>query len=185
MSGRPPADPHTHAPGGWQLLEYGIRHPNPRSCRVGGGGGLTPWVWVPRPEVKRPRDRLCSYIESNGCSIQSPNLDPVLEIECISKLVIIVSDCIPGFRSVCPMCIPTFKCVYHMCIPTFSSFIVLCAQVPSPSFPCGSSPDTMKQLSLKPHLTAPSARDDDPSSSSGSPAPFFMVCMYHMCIPGF
>ena len=69
------------------------------------------------------------------------------------------------------MCIPTFKCVYHMCIPTFSSFIVLRAQFPSPSFPCGSSPDTMKQLSLKPHLTAPSAKDDDSSSSSGSPAP--------------
>ena len=108
---------------------------------------------------------------------------PVLEIECIPKLVIIVSDCIPGFRSVCPMCIPTFKCVYHVCIATFSSFIVLRAQFPSPSFPCGSSPDTMKQLSLKPHLTAPSAKDDDSSSSSGSPAPFFMVCMYHMCIP--
>ena len=57
----------------------------------------------------------------------------VLEIECIPKLVIIVSDCIQGFRSVCPMCIPTFKCVYHMCIPTFSSFIVLCAQFPSPT----------------------------------------------------
>ena len=99
---------------------------------------------------------------------------PVLEIECIPKLVIIGSDCIPGFRSVCPMC-----------IPTFSSFIVLRAQFPSPSFPCGSSPDTMKQLSLKPHLTAPSAKADDSSSSSGSPAPFFMVCMYHMCIPGF
>ena len=42
--------------------------------------------------------------------------DPVLEVECIPKLVIIVSDCIPGFRSVCPMCIPTFKCVYHMCM---------------------------------------------------------------------
>ena len=69
------------------------------------------------------------------------------------------------------MCIPTFKCVYHMCIPTFSSCIVLRAQFPSPSFPCGSSPDTMKQLSLKPHLTAPSAKDDDSSSSSGSPAP--------------
>ena len=109
----------------------------------------------------------------------------VLEIECIPKLVIIASDCIPGFRSVCPMCIPTFKCVYPMCIPTFSSFIVLRAQFPSPSFPCGSSPDTMKQLSLKPHLTAPSAKDDDSSSSSGSPAPFFMVCVYHMCIPGF
>ena len=109
----------------------------------------------------------------------------VLEIECIPKLVIIASDCIPGFRSVCPMCIPTFKCVYPMCIPTFSSFIVLRAQFPSPSFPCGSSPGTMKQLSLKPHLTAPSAKDDDSSSSSGSPAPFFMVCMYHRCIPGF
>ena len=60
-----------------------------------------------------------------------------LELECIPKLVIFVSDCIPGFRSVCPMCIPTFKCVYHMCIPTFSSFIVLRAQFPSPSFPCG------------------------------------------------
>ena len=35
------------------------------------------------------------------------------------------------------MCIPTFKCVYHVCIPTFSSFIVLRAQFPSPSFPCG------------------------------------------------
>ena len=114
-----------------------------------------------------------------------PKAVPVLEIECIPKLVIIVSDCIPGFRSVCPMCIPTFKCVYPMCIPTFSSFIVLRAQFPSPSFPCDSSPDTMKQLSLKPHLTAPSAKDDDSSSSSGSPAPFFMVCMYHMCIPGF
>ena len=113
------------------------------------------------------------------------NVEAVLEIECIPKLVIIVSDCIPSFRSVCPMCIPTFKCVYHMCIPTFSSFIVLRAQFPSPSFPCGSSPDTMKQLSLKPHLTAPSAKDDDSSSSSGSPAPFFMGCMYHMCIPGF
>ena len=83
------------------------------------------------------------------------------------------------------MCIPIFKCVYHMCIPTFSSFIVLRTQFPSSSFPCGSSPDTMKQLSLKPHLTAPSAKDDDSSSSSGSPAPFFMVCMYHMCIAGF
>ena len=60
-------------------------------------------------------------------------LRPVLEIECIPKLVIIVSDCIPGFRSVCPMCIPTFKCVYHMCIPTFSSFIVLHAQFSSPA----------------------------------------------------
>ena len=109
----------------------------------------------------------------------------VLEIECIPNLVIIVSDCIPGFRSVCPMCIPTFKCVYHMCIPTFSSFIVLRAQFPRPSFPRGSSPDTMKQLSLKPHLAAPSAKDDDSSSSSGSPAPFFMVCINHMCIPGF
>ena len=65
------------------------------------------------------------------------DLTPDLELECIPKLVIILSDCILGFGSVCPMCIPTFKCVYHMCIPTFSSFIVLRAQFPSPSFPCG------------------------------------------------
>ena len=62
---------------------------------------------------------------------------PDLELECIPKLVILLSDYIPGFRSVCPMCIPTFKCVYHMCISTFPSFIVLRAQFPSPSFPCG------------------------------------------------
>ena len=120
-----------------------------------------------------PRRRRATPRSSRGVLLVRM-ASPVLEIECIPKLVIIVSDCIPGFRSVCPMC-----------IPTFSSFIVLRAQFPSPSFPCGSSPDTMKQLSLKPHLTAPSAKDDDSSSGSGSPAPFFMVCMYHMCIPGF
>ena len=109
--------------------------------------------------------------ETVAAAGESGGMRANLELECIPKLVIMVSDCIPGFRSVCPMCIPTFKCVYHMCIPTFSSFIVLRAQFPSPSFPCGSSPDTMKQLSLKPHLTAPSAKDDDSSSSSGSPAP--------------
>ena len=57
-----------------------------------------------------------------------PGARPDLELECIPKLVIIVSDCIPGFGSVCPMRIPTSKCVYHMCIPTFSSFIVPGAQ---------------------------------------------------------
>ena len=46
-----------------------------------------------------------------GRAPQAQGIAPVLEIECIPKLVIIVSDCIPGFRSVCPMCIPTFKCV--------------------------------------------------------------------------
>ena len=137
-----------------------IATPSPGSRPTEGGSSCNLW----RPSPPGP-------LHQNS---QPPPPNPVLEIECIPNLVIIVSDCIPGFRS-----------VYHMCIPTFSSFIVLRAQFPSPSFPCGSSPDTMKQLSLKPHLTAPSAKDDDSSSSSGSPAPFFMVCMYHMCIPGF
>ena len=41
-----------------------------------------------------------------------------------------------------------------MCIPTFSSFVVLHAPLPSPWFACGSSPDTMKQLPLRPHPTS-------------------------------
>ena len=112
--------------------------------------------------VHLPAARLPPWAPSVSCKAlpcfgndHGPPVGAVLEVECIPKLVIIVSDCIPGFRSVCPMCIPTFKCVYHVCIPTFSSFIVLRAQFPSPSLPCASSPDAMKQLSLKPHLTAP------------------------------
>ena len=191
-----PPSPFTHSPGG-----------------DGGVGGLSQAACSPLHWGK-PQTCLSAGTRAHTAA----GAQPVLEIECISKLVIIVSDCIPGFRSVCPMCIPgfrsvcpmciptfkcvyhmciptfkcmyhmcipTFKCMYHMCIPTFSSFIVLRAQFPSPSFPCGSSPDPMKPLSLKPHLAAPSAKDDDSSSSSGSPAPFFIVCMYHMCIPGF
>ena len=43
----------------------------------------------------------------------------MVEIECIPKLVITVSNCIPSSRCVYPLCIPSFKCVYHMCIPFF------------------------------------------------------------------
>ena len=69
------------------------------------------------------------------------------EIECIPKFVITVSNCITSSRS-----------VYPTGTPICSSFVVLRAHLPSPSFPYGSSKEVMKQLSLKPHLTAPAAK---------------------------
>ena len=61
---------------------------------------------------------------------------------------------------------------------------------PSPSFPWGSSPDTMKQLSLKPPLTAFGDRvhvniTHIRRGGGQDFIPFFMVFMDHMCIPRF
>ena len=61
------------------------------------------------------------------------------------KTVIPGSNCTPSSRSVYPTRIPTFKCVC-VCVTTVSPFVVRGAQFPSPSLPCGSSPDTKKQM---------------------------------------
>ena len=89
-----------------------------------------------------------------------------VEIECIPTIASTVSNCIPSSRS-----------AYHMCIPIVSSFVVVCAQLPRPSFLCGSSPDTMQQLSLKLPI-------DFACILRGMASFLFLtVFMYHMRIP--
>ena len=73
-----------------------------------------------------------------------PLRSPAVEMEWAPNIGITASHGIPSPRSGHPLC-----------NPTFASFAVLRAHFPSPSCPCGSPPDTMKQLSLTPHPTAP------------------------------
>ena len=54
-----------------------------------------------------------------------PGLGPVVEIECISKMVITVSNCIPSFRSMCHMRIAAFSVVLRAQFPSLSSLAAL------------------------------------------------------------
>ena len=83
------------------------------------------------------------------------------------------------------MCTPTLKRLYRKCIPTFSSFVILRAQFPSPLrlFPRHDEAIVFEVASYsfweKVHVdTACILRGQNL-------IPFFIVFMYHMCIPRF
>ena len=54
----------------------------------------------------------------------------------------------------CNSCIQLHPKLQKCGSQVFLRFVVVRAQFPSPSFPCGSSPDSRKQVPLKPHLAA-------------------------------